>query len=312
MLKQFALPALVLAVMFRTAAAKAGDVVFLDDLRAAKEQAARDGKLILVDFMASWCTNCKMMEEYTFSNDQVAGLLQRNYLVVKVNIDNFDGFDLKQQYKVHTLPTLLFLDSKGRLLEKREESMVPSKMIERLEAHNQSKNKIAAGPLLASAETTQPTPRAGLTLTPAAAANPAPAKMIPVAYVRTVKPPAQYMSNRPTPSAVRRDRTSPDISGGLPIGSEARASATPASGFTIQVGSFAEKTMMSDFVDRIRRATSQKVFAFVARDARSALSYKLLVGSFDSRQAAAQYSRSLTAKGISCFVRDFASLHTKS
>ena len=266
-LTPYLLPAFLL---FSATKSLAEEVVFLDDLKLAKDQAAREGKLILVDFMASWCTPCKMMEEYTFNNAEVADCLRKNYVAVKVNIDDFDGFDLKQQYNVRLLPTLLFMDSKGRLLERREESMTPTKMMERLEANNRPKNKIA----FAGASNGQK---------PAPVVNP----LVPLSELHanraTYVPPAGPEANNPNkiilPAdlvsdpykkakiAVNREEKSSRVgTGGKPgatasgndagstmsLGTPARKSVIPKVGFTVQVGAFATKAGMGEYLDRVQ------------------------------------------------------------
>jgi thioredoxin-related protein len=120
----------------------ADEIVYIDNLRTAKAMAAQEGKLILIDFTAKWCTNCKMLEEYTLTNPDVVDYIKGHYLPVKVNVDDFDGMDLKNQYQVGNLPTLMVLDSKGVLLDRHVGNMVASKMLEYLELNY--KNRKAA------------------------------------------------------------------------------------------------------------------------------------------------------------------------
>ena len=299
------IPLLSIFFMSIGSTAYADAVVFIEDLKAAKEQAAQEGKLILIDFMASWCTPCKMMEEYTFGNPQVADYIRRNYVAVKVNIDDFDGFDLKQQYGVRLLPTLLFMDSKGRLLEKREESMAPSKMIERLEVHNVPKNKVSINGPIAYHQPIVPSPKVDLGITegsehrvPLVGASGKPMNK-PMVYNATVKP---------SVAMVKPNKEALGING-LPTGTQAHKSSIPKEGFTVQVGSFNSELSLSDSIDKIRKGFNYKIYAFVGHDTRGMASYKLLMGNFGSRQQAVALSKSLNGKGArGAYVRDFASL----
>ena len=111
----------------------------------AKQKAAREGKVLLVDFTATWCMPCRWMDETTFSDRQVLSYLRENYVSIKVDIDDFDGFALKQQYNVSTLPTMLFFSSDGRQVDRVEEGVGAAEMLDRLRQNNTSSNRIKLG-----------------------------------------------------------------------------------------------------------------------------------------------------------------------
>ena len=112
------------------------------DIEEAKAIAGSLGKLTFVKFYADWCGPCKWMDQTTFSNASISSFLNDNYISVKVNIDDFDGFSAKEHYKVKSLPTMLIFNSKGKLIERIEETLAPSKLMSILESHNHGANKI--------------------------------------------------------------------------------------------------------------------------------------------------------------------------
>lgn len=115
-------------------------IAFIEnDLEVAKRQAQTDGKLIMVDFWADWCSPCKWMDEQTFNRPEVANYLNTNYVSVRVNIDNLDGIAYKTQYDVRFLPTIMILDPSGKVVRKYEESMAPSKLLKILKNHDENK-----------------------------------------------------------------------------------------------------------------------------------------------------------------------------
>ena len=109
-----------------------------NDLEMAKQKAQANGKLIMVDFWADWCTPCKWMDEQTFNRPEVINYLNDNYVSVRINIDNLDGIAYKTQYDVRFLPTILILNADGKIVKKYEESMAPSKLLRILKENNQN------------------------------------------------------------------------------------------------------------------------------------------------------------------------------
>ncbi len=119
---------------------------FHTNLNAAKQLAASEGKLYLVDFTAKWCMPCQWMEETTFADERVINYMKENYVAVKIDIDDFDGFAHKQLYGIKKLPSILIFNSKGVLLEQYTGSHAPSGLLKILEEHNQPNNRIKPGP----------------------------------------------------------------------------------------------------------------------------------------------------------------------
>lgn len=118
------------------------DINFIDgDLKEAIKKAGAEGKLSFVEFYASWCGPCKWMERTTLKNPEVSSYINENYVAVKINIDDFDGYAWKQQYDVEVLPTILIFNSKGTLVERIEETVGPTKLIKVLKSHNSTYNK---------------------------------------------------------------------------------------------------------------------------------------------------------------------------
>jgi len=97
-------------------------------LTTAKELAQNEGKYIFVDFYADWCVPCKWMDETTYADKNVLKVLNDGFVSVKINIDDFDGYTLKEEYNVTVLPTVIVLDQSGKVIRRYEESMSPSKL----------------------------------------------------------------------------------------------------------------------------------------------------------------------------------------
>lgn len=111
------------------------------DVEEAIARASEEGKLVFMDFYASWCTPCKWMEQTTFADQRIATTLNSNFISVKVNIDDVEGFQMKNKYEVNYLPTILILSSEGKMVERIEQTMVADELLGILELHNSPENR---------------------------------------------------------------------------------------------------------------------------------------------------------------------------
>ncbi|MDP5139121.1 MAG: thioredoxin family protein, partial [Spirosomaceae bacterium] len=84
-----------------------------DVLREARKQ----DKTVVLDFWAEWCAPCKKMDNETFSDFELAKVLNEKFLVYKVNIDTFDGMEIANRFGVESFPTIITLDSKGKYID---------------------------------------------------------------------------------------------------------------------------------------------------------------------------------------------------
>ena len=82
--------------------------------------AKSENKLVFVEFYADWCTPCKMMEQQVFSDKSIGDFFNKKFVNVKVDSEKGNGPDLAAIFEVTALPTLLFLDEIGRVVERRE------------------------------------------------------------------------------------------------------------------------------------------------------------------------------------------------
>lgn len=89
------------------------------DLQAALARARREHKRILLDFGGNWCYDCHVLD-HAFRHSAVTPILRRYFLVVHVNVGEFDhNRRLAARYDVPLrpgVPALAVLSSRGRLL----------------------------------------------------------------------------------------------------------------------------------------------------------------------------------------------------
>ena len=110
-------------------------------LTSAKTQAAQEGKLYIVEFMADWCKPCIWMDENTFTDTELADYIHQNYVAVKVNIDDFDGYAHMQLQDVQLLPSFLIFNSQGELLAKYGEPLSQARLLSILKKYNVPANR---------------------------------------------------------------------------------------------------------------------------------------------------------------------------
>lgn len=77
--------------------------------------AAEKKRPLMVDFYADWCGWCKRLDKETYNDSEVIRLSNR-FVCVKVNTDR--NPDEARRYKISGLPTILFLDPTGEIIEK--------------------------------------------------------------------------------------------------------------------------------------------------------------------------------------------------
>lgn len=105
------------------------------NIRGALEQADEEGKLVFVDVVASWCTNCKLMDESTFQSQDVVRLINQYYVPVKIDVESIEGKLFAAQENVMTLPALLVLDETGSRLVKVDQALTAAQMVKILNEH---------------------------------------------------------------------------------------------------------------------------------------------------------------------------------
>lgn len=83
------------------------------DLDAALEEAARAGKLVLVDFGAYWCTACHELDVEVFARPEVGAFVRERFVAVQLDAEKGEGPELVERYGISSYPTLLVLEAGG-------------------------------------------------------------------------------------------------------------------------------------------------------------------------------------------------------
>jgi thiol:disulfide interchange protein len=81
---------------------------------------------VFVEFHAAWCAPCKVMEEELFTQEAVFSYFNAYFLNFRADFDTESGRTLADIYEVTQLPTILFLDTRGVVLERHTGSVTAS------------------------------------------------------------------------------------------------------------------------------------------------------------------------------------------
>ena len=99
------------------AAKKHGPIAWTESYDKAQKTAAKEKKIVMVDFWAEWCGPCKQMLGTTYQ-DKAVVTRAKQFVPVLIDIDKQPK--LAGKYSVASIPTVIFLDSKGKVLARSE------------------------------------------------------------------------------------------------------------------------------------------------------------------------------------------------
>ncbi len=282
-------------------------VHFIDaQLSEVSAMAARQGKLYFVHFSAEWCMPCQWMEKNTFTDPELANYTDKNYLAVKLDIDQSEGLHYKKQYEVTILPSILIFNAQGVLIDRIEESLDAIHFQERLQANDSPGNRLtgqqASTKLVSSV---LQSPKANLKLSRPALIPESPGTNIKYQpQIQTPPPPPPPVTNY-IASAAPSTSTTFVHEPPKPIRLNNQPNWAPRSekGYGIQVGVFND---YSNAVKRVSQleATFEVPINLYAQKQNEQMVYKVVVGLFSSQSKAKQYLTYLNRNDLEGFVRN--------
>ena len=89
------------------------EIPWLTDYDKALQRAKKEEKFVVIDFFATWCGPCKMMERTTFADERVRRRMTE-FVPLKIDVDQQRKIAAK--YGIQSLPTTAVVGSDGKLI----------------------------------------------------------------------------------------------------------------------------------------------------------------------------------------------------
>jgi len=94
------------------------------------DRAKKEDKLVFIDITAEWCAPCKLMEQEIYTYKPLYEKMNQRFVSYQVDIEKGIGPNLSVLYDTKTVPTLLFLDTRGRVLAKNKGALGIQEMLD--------------------------------------------------------------------------------------------------------------------------------------------------------------------------------------
>ena len=96
--------------------AQEGIEFFSGGFQEALSLAKKEDKTIFVDAYTTWCGPCKRMKKHVFPDKSVGEFYNEHFINLAIDMETQEGKAFQSLYPVSGYPTLLFIDSEGKLV----------------------------------------------------------------------------------------------------------------------------------------------------------------------------------------------------
>jgi thiol:disulfide interchange protein len=91
-------------------------IAWCTDLPSALEEARREGKPLLVQFTATWCSPCQLMKHEVWPSQEIGDLTAESFIPVMIDIDT--DTITAVEYNIFAVPSVLILTPDGEVVKR--------------------------------------------------------------------------------------------------------------------------------------------------------------------------------------------------
>ncbi len=100
-----------------------------ESLTKVLDMAIEEDKLVFLYMHTEWCSPCRFMEKEVFSVAETAAVINDNFIPYEVDMEKANGPDLSLIFNAKVVPTMLFINSKGREVSRNSGGIGNTKLI---------------------------------------------------------------------------------------------------------------------------------------------------------------------------------------
>ena len=96
----------------------ANHVTWARDYASASQQAAREGKPVILFFTGVWCVPCRIMKRTVWADKEVEAVVRAGFTPVMIDLVDPKEAGTVSQFSVFSTPTTIIIDPPGTILKR--------------------------------------------------------------------------------------------------------------------------------------------------------------------------------------------------